>query len=74
MDWALVYGSLRKDIGEVLQDFLEGEVGQQIVRDDVEALVGNVVTTEEMNDAIASAIENVLETGSNVVATQNITE
>ncbi len=62
MDWALVYGSLRKDIGEVLQDFLEGEVGQQIVQDAVEALVGNVVTTEQMNDAIASAIENVLET------------
>jgi hypothetical protein len=43
MDWAMVYASLRKDIGDVLQDFLNSENGQKLVQDTIKEALDEAV-------------------------------
>lgn len=56
----VTYALLKKYIGTGLSEFLETPTGQAIIQNAVEGVVGNIVTTDEMNTAIETALTDVL--------------
>jgi hypothetical protein len=51
---------LKKYIGSGLSDFLNTEQGQAILQEALSQIVGEIVTTDQMNEAIELALQDVL--------------
>lgn len=56
----VTYALLKNYIGSGLSDFLNTEQGQAILQEALSQIVGEIVTTDQMNEAIELAVQDVL--------------